>query len=123
MPVKVLATFDYSNKDNYFFTDKNDAFKEIENELIQKDYLDAQGKWNKEKRYLVAFIHIMYNLKYLRPKINNKSEKNTRLEYRRFFEKRYKTDITQEMKPKRFPPNKLKEYKFDFHFISEIEKL
>ena len=122
-PPTVPPQFDYLNKCNYFFADKIDAFKQIENELLLKVYIDANGKWNKEKRYLVAFIHIMYSLKYMRPKIKGKSEKNTRLEYRRFFEKRYKTALTQEMKPSKFPLNKLMLYKFDFNFIPEIENL
>lgn len=118
-----VANFDYTNKENYFFADKIDVFKQIEQELVLKEYIDTKGKWNKEKRHLVALIHTMYNLKYMRPKINGKSEKNTKLDYRRFFEKRYNTELSQEMKPSKFPPNKVKDYIYEFHFIPEIEKL
>ncbi len=120
---KAPETLEYTNKENYFFADKLAVFEKIEAELLLKEYIDVNGKWNKEKRYLVALIHILYNLKYLRPHVKNKDAKNTKLEYRRLFEKRYKTDITQEMKPSLFPPSKIKEYKFDFHFIPEIDKI
>jgi len=120
-----VNTFDYSNIENYFFSDKIkiENLKLIELQMIEKKYFTLTGEWNIEKNKLVALIHILKQLNYLRPKIQGKGTKASLLAYRRFFEARYKTNVTEQMKPSKFNIGKLISYKPDFLFIPEIEKL
>jgi len=113
--------FDYSNDNNYFFSNKIDDFKTIETELVSKQYVNENGEWQKDKMTLVAFIHIIVQLGYVRPKITGKEKGATLIAYRRFFEERYKTDIREQMKPSNFEFAKLKNYKPDFRFIPDID--
>lgn len=116
-------TFDYTNADKYLFGDKVAAFQQIENDLCLIGYINNTGTWQRGKKDLVAFIHILYILKYLRQQFHGKSIRTTLLEHRRFFERRYHISIEQEMKPSKFPPEKLREYKYTFHFINGIDKI
>jgi len=118
-----INIFDYSNTENYFFPDKIESLKQVEREMTEKGYLKETGEWHKEKISLVAFIYILYLLAYLRPKISGKEKKASLLAYRRFFEARYKTDISAQMKPSKFKIGTLKNYKPDFIFISGIDNL
>lgn len=116
-------TFDYSNKENYFFPEQVNGFKLIENEMIKKEYINDKAEWNTEKNKLVALIYILIQLKYLRPKIVGKEKNTSILAYRRFFEARYKTTIADQMKPSKFEIGKLKNYKPDFLFIPSIDNI
>jgi len=120
---QAVSPFDYSNNENYFFSDKIKNLKWIEIEMIEKKYLTATGKWNIEKNKLVALIYILKKLEYLRPKIQGKGTNASLLAYRRFFEARYKSNVTEQMKPSKFNIGTLKSYKPDFLFIPEIDKL
>ena len=112
-----ILSFDYSNKENYFFPDKIEILKQIEKELIVRKYLDLAKGWIVEKTKLVAFIYFLKQMGYLRPKLKGKDEKASLLVYRRFFEKRYHINITRAMKPTEFKLSGLKNYKADFLFI------
>jgi len=115
--------FDYSDDNNYFFSDKIEAFKTIETEFVSKQYVNEKGEWQKEKMALVAFIYIIVQLGYVRSKITGKGQKASLFAYRRFFEVRYKTDIRAQMKPSKFKVGTLKSYKPDFNFIPDIDNL
>jgi hypothetical protein len=115
--------FDYSNTKNYFFSDKIETFKAIETEFVSKQYVNEKGKWQKEKMTLVAFIYIIVQLGYVRPKITGKEKRASLNAYRRFFEDRYKTNIKAQMKPSKFKIGTLKTYKPDFSFITGIDNL
>jgi hypothetical protein len=118
----VNPIFDYSNKEKYFIPDKLSTFKEIEKELITREYINS-GTWIKEKQTLVAFIHILIKLKYLKPKLINKKENTTLISYRRFFEERYNIDIAAQMQPSKFTIAVEKKQMPHFIFIPDIENL
>lgn len=113
----VTSPFDYSNINKYFFTDKIEAFKQIENEMLQRDFF-VNNKWsNKHPKYeLAGFIHILYDLQYFKKQLKGKSISTSKLAYRRFFEQRYNTKISKEFQPQRIK-NKLKLAQTAFRFI------
>lgn len=119
-----LLNFDDSNLDHYFFKDKIEEFKKIEQNMVEHDFLDNDG-WNKKKskRFLVALIYILKKLNFLKPKLPLKTEKTSLLEYRRFFEKRYNIDISQEMQPSKSKVANLRLYKIDYSFIPGIDNM
>ena len=119
----VVHSFSYDNVETYFFDDKITVFKQIENELLLKKYINDKGEWIENKDKLVALIHILKQLKYLRNKLQGKTEKTSLVAYRRFFENRYHTKLTEQMKPSNFKIGRLKVYKPDFSFIPEIDNI
>lgn len=118
-----VHSFSYGNIEAYFFDDKITAFKQIENELLLKKCINDKGEWIANKAKLVALIHILKQLKYLRNKLQGKTEKTSLVAYRRFFENRYHTKLTEQMKPSNFKIGRLKVYKPDFSFIPEIDNI
>jgi len=121
--VKAVFAFDYSNKDNYFYPDRIEAFEQLENELLQRGFINEKGIWDTEQNILVALIHILFKLRFLKPIGKGKTERALLNMYKRFFITRYSIDITKAFQPTQFNIGSLKTYKVDFHFIPEIDNI
>ncbi len=119
----IPSQFDYSNKANYFFPDKIEGFKNIEIELLQRRFVNDKGVWIKEDNKLVALIHILYNLHYLKASLSGKRDRSLLNNYKRFFQSRYSIDISKSFQPSQFKISSLSIFKADFHFIPEIDKI
>ena len=122
-PANPLNPFEYSNKEGYFFDDKMKSFEQIENELLQRVFFKTPCEWTAEKNKLVAFIYILYKLHYLKPAKGREKEKALLNKYRRFFENRYRIDISKAFQRSQFKIGKLKTYVADFHFIPGIDTI
>lgn len=118
---------EYRDLNIYFNSDRIKEFEEIEKEMVQKDFFIFEGKeqrkWNKEKILLVSFIEILSRLEILRKRVNGKTGDNARREHRRFFEKRYRTDIKELFKQSKIKASNFQKHKIDFSFIPEIDKI
>ena len=95
-------------------------YVEIESRLLVDKFINENCFWLRQKKELVALIHILNERKYLR-KIPNRSKENYFKYYKYYFEKRYNIDITEQSKPSKFQINKLSIYKPVFHFIDNIK--
>lgn len=102
-----INTFDYSGINVYFFDEKIERFKQIENKLIERGYF-KNGVWDKEKTILAGLIYLLKEYDYLRPKIEGKDAISTLLSFRYFFEKRYKKTIKKEFQKNRISENIIK---------------
>lgn len=118
-----LNPFDYSNEKSYFFDDKMKSFEQIENELLERGFFKTPCEWTAKKNKLVAFIYILYKLRYLKPAKGREKQKALLNKYRRFFEDRYRIDISKAFQPSQFKIGKLKSYEADFHFIPDISNI
>jgi len=121
-PLVIPKRFDYSNTNGYLLPDKIAAFEEIENELMKRNFLDANGKWVEDKIKLCAFIHLLHG-KYLRSKLPKKNTWPSLLVYRRFFETRYDIIISKAFQKNQFQPGKAKDYIPDFKFVIPAKDL
>lgn len=109
---------DNSNLNKYIDGDKIEQFVQIEQELIQRQFLTKYGIWDKPKNELIALIHILKQKNYFLRRINNKSTEHTIIELTKYLGPRYSTEVTQQGQATRFNPQEdLKSYKFMFQFI------
>lgn len=73
-------------------------FERIEQALIERKYLDKNLNWIGEKKDLAALIEVLYDKMFFRHNL-------TRLNLKKYFNKRYNTEIGQEFEPKRVSKN------------------
>ncbi len=113
----------YSTKERIFFDDKMQPFAQIESKMVQEGFIKNTGEWATQKNKLVALIHILYKLRYLKQAGSHDKERIQLNKHRRFFEERYTINITKAFQPSQFDVGKLKSYRPDFRFIPEIDKV
>ena len=95
-----LPLFDQSTLNEIFWDDAVDKFKAIENQLIHEGYFTDSAQWQKRTKKvnladLVKLIRLLQDYGYFRKKtLTGKILKPT--DYRAFFERRYRCDISQQ---------------------------
>jgi len=112
----IVNAFDYSDVNFNIFESKKDILKSIEDRLIKDGYFNSELKYmtkRGKKIKLVALIHILHKLKIIKPNV-------AIIKHRKFFEKRYKVEIDKQMQSNQFDIIKIKNYKADFFFISDL---
>jgi len=112
----IVNAFDYSDISSNIFNEKRDTLKSIEDRLIEDGYFNSELEYKTEKgkkTKLVALIHILFKLKIIKSNV-------AIINHRKFFEERYKVEIYKQMQPNQFDTTKIKNYKADFIFISNL---
>jgi len=102
-----------------FYSKAIEKFIDIEKRFFEDGFIDNNCEWLRQKKELVALIHILNSKKYFKP-ISGKSKNNFFKYYRCFFENRYKIDIADMARPSKFPLKNIKNYEPTFHFIEAI---
>jgi len=115
---KIVSIFDNTGLDRVVNDGEIKNFKKIELCLATQHFLNEKGDWVKSKTMLVAFIHILYELKILQQSANEVRSYNRTLRmYRDWFAKRYNKDIIITFRHTH-RESLLKNYKGDFQFLN-----
>jgi hypothetical protein len=114
------AGYETESLKDIFFLKAIEKYTDIEKRLLADEFIDANCVWLRQKKELVALIHILNNRKYFRP-ISGKSKSNYYKYYKYFFENRYNIDISEQSKPSKFPLTNLRHFEPIFHFVEYAE--
>ena len=119
-PISTNASFipNDENLKDWIYANAISKFKETEEELYNREYLDTSYKWQKQKTKLIDFIHVIISYNYFKPIV--KGKKTQDFHKRQFISQRYgfgKTGLTETAK--KYKPE-LKIALIPFYWISKL---